>query len=167
MVTIPVPPLAETRPPPVPRVIFMLEFAVVLVRNWLPFPIFRFWIVPPFNVRTELAVGVNEKEVLRLKVAPLFMVRAAVVSVLIEVPACWTVPSLTRIEAAVWADVVVSTNVPVASVPAENTALDPVVQPVVGDAPRPPGSVFQKVLVPQLPVGVVPAPATVLVFASQ
>ena len=46
--------------------------------------------------------------------------------------------------------------VPVASVPAENTAVSPLVQAAVATSPF--ASVLQKLLEPQVPVGVTPAP---------
>src|SRR5258706_15059432 len=166
MLTIPAPPFAETWPPPVPRLIFMLLFALPDVRNELPVPVFLFCMMPPFKVQTEPAVGVNDTAVRTLNVAPLLIVRPAVESVLAEVPECWKVPSSIVIELAVCAAVVVTVKMPVASVPAEKKASSLAAQVVVAMAPA--ESVLQfDVVISQLPVGVAPPAPGVAPLMSQ
>src|SRR5829696_2565942 len=91
--------------------------------------------VPPFKVTAEPTVGVNDKATFTPNVAPLLIVRPEVVSVLVDVPACRTVPSSTVIELAVCAAPVVIVNKPVAFVPAEKIAASPLTQVVPADAP--------------------------------
>jgi hypothetical protein len=144
----------------------MLVFAPPDVKNEPPVEVFRFCMVPPFNRQTEFAVGANDSAVSTLNVAPLLIVRPEVVSVLVDVPECRTVPSSTVIEVAVCGAVVVTVNAPVASVLAEKTASSPAAQVVPADPPV--ESVVQfAVDVSQLPVGVVPPAPEPAPFMSQ
>ena len=85
------------------------------------------------------------------------------------VPAIVGVPSSNVMLLTVTAPETVTVKGFVASVPAENKALLPLTQALsVLEAPTPPESVFQTLLLPlvsQVPIGVVPAPA-VLPFVS-
>ena len=88
---------------------------------------------------------------------------------LLVVPAIVGVPSSNVMLLTVTAPETVTVKGFVASVPAENKALLPLTQALsVLEAPTPPESVFQTLLLPlvsQVPIGVVPAPA-VLPFVS-
>src|SRR4051794_4991184 len=74
-------------------------------------------------------------------------------------PLCVIVPSSTVTDAAVCVPLTVTVYAAVASVPAEKIASPPAVQAAVAAVPE--EEPLQKLLLPQVPVAVIPAPATV------